>query len=118
MSESIEKKLLLGNLYDYYARLLTEKQREILDQYCMDDLSLVEISENLGISRQAVYDTVRKAEKQMLGLEEILGLSDGYARRKVLLNEAMEMIRSVCENPTERFERLSAVEELLSQAAE
>ena len=44
MSESIEKKLLLGNLYDYYARLLTEKQREILDQYCMDDLSLVEIS--------------------------------------------------------------------------
>lgn len=70
----IEKKLRLSSLFNFYGNLLTDKQKEILEQYCDFDLSLGEIAENLGISRQAVYDTVKRAEKVLEGYEEKLGL--------------------------------------------
>jgi len=70
----IEKKLRLSSLFNFYGNLLTDKQKEILEQYCDFDLSLGEIAENLGISRQAVYDTVKRAEKVLESYEEKLGL--------------------------------------------
>lgn len=89
MSETIEKKLRMVDLYDHYGKLLTVKQQEILNQYCMEDLSLAEISENLEISRQAVFDAVRKAEKQLEELEKHLGMLSRQQRRKLLLDEAL-----------------------------
>ncbi len=91
MAETMEKKLRLGDLYDHYGKLLTPKQQEILDQYCMDDLSLAEISENLEISRQAVFDTVRKAERQFEELEGNLNLLARHQKRKNLLDEALKL---------------------------
>ena len=91
MAETIEKKLRLADLYDHYGKLLTPKQQEILDQYCMDDLSLAEISENLEISRQAVFDTVRKVEKQFEELEGNLNLLARHQKRKELLDEAVAL---------------------------
>lgn len=91
MAETMEKKLRLGDLYDHYGKLLTPKQQEILDQYCMDDLSLAEISENLEISRQAVFDTVRKAERQFEELEGNLNLLARHQKRKTLLDEALKL---------------------------
>jgi len=61
-------------LYDFYGELLTERQREFFDFYYNDDLSLSEIAENAGISRQGVRDVIVRAEAQMQEIEDKTGL--------------------------------------------
>ena len=55
----------INELMPFYLRLLTERQQEILKLYFYEDLSLTEIAENLNISRNGVYDTLKKAEKSL-----------------------------------------------------
>lgn len=61
-------------LLDFYGELLTDKQRECCDLHYNEDLSLSEIAEQLGISRQGVWDNIRRAETAMQELEEKTGL--------------------------------------------
>ena len=61
-------------LYDLYAPLLNERQREVLDLYYNEDQSLAEISENVGITRQGVRDCIVKSEVLLKGYEDALGL--------------------------------------------
>ena len=61
-------------LLDFYGELLTEKQRECFDLHCNEDLSLSEIADQLGISRQGVWDNIRRAESAMKDIEEKTGL--------------------------------------------
>ncbi|MCI8609254.1 MAG: putative DNA-binding protein [Firmicutes bacterium] len=61
-------------LNDFYGQLLTEKQRQVMELYHEENLSLAEIAEEFQISRQAVYDTLKKAEKSLNEYEEKLGL--------------------------------------------
>ena len=61
-------------LYDFYGELLTERQREFFDLYYNDDLSLSEIAENAGISRQGVRDVIVRAEGIMQEVEDKPGL--------------------------------------------
>jgi predicted DNA-binding protein YlxM (UPF0122 family) len=61
-------------LYDFYGELLTDRQREFFDLYYNDDLSLSEIAENAGISRQGVRDVIVRAEAQMQEIEDKTGL--------------------------------------------
>ena len=57
--------LTMALLYDYYGELLTEKQRTCFDLYYNQDLSLSEIAEDLGVTRQGVHDTLARAEAQL-----------------------------------------------------
>ena len=50
-------------LYDFYGELLTDNQKEIYEQFILEDLSLGEIAKERGISRQGVHDTIRRCEK-------------------------------------------------------
>lgn len=68
------KNLELGLLLDFYGDLLTPKQREFIDYYYNDDLSLAEIAQNVGITRQGVRDAIKRAEVQLTEMEERLGL--------------------------------------------
>ncbi len=61
-------------LYDFYGELLTERQKEFFDYYYNDDLSLSEIAENAGISRQGVRDVIVRAEAIMQEIEDKTGL--------------------------------------------
>lgn len=65
----------ISELLDRYGALLSEKQQRILDGYYNNDLSLSEIAENEGITRQGVSDFVKRSEAQLLEFEEKLGLS-------------------------------------------
>ncbi len=69
------KDLEIGYLFDFYGELLSARQREIFSLYYNEDLSLSEVAEQVGITRQGVRDTVKKAEEQLISLEENLGLA-------------------------------------------
>ncbi len=92
MSKNLEISLLL----DFYGDMLTEKQRDMVDYYYNDDLSLAEIAENEGITRQGVRDSIKRAEAQMLEMEERLGLTKRFtainADARAII-EAAEAIR-------------------------
>lgn len=60
MMSDLEKKNFYNSLYQYYGTLFTSKQQEMFESYYVDDFSLSEIAENLGVSRNAVWDTIKK----------------------------------------------------------
>ncbi len=68
----LEKVTHLNHLFDIYGQLLTEKQKRIFQLYYQDDLSLGEIGEEESISRQAVYDTLKRVSSLLEGYEEEL----------------------------------------------
>lgn len=75
--DSIAKESLL---YDFYGKLLTDRKRQVMELYHEEDLSLSEIAEEFGISRAAVYDSLKSAEKQLAEYENKLGLVEKFAR--------------------------------------
>ena len=70
----LSKNLLICDLLELYGKLLTEKQSKLLELYYFEDLSLSEIAENEGGSRQGAMDVIKRAEKELLKIEEELGL--------------------------------------------
>ena len=80
-SENLDISLLL----DFYGEMLTFRQREMLELYYDDDLSLSEISEQAGITRQGVRDAVKRAEAQLFELEEKIGMVRRFSRVKGLI---------------------------------
>ena len=82
-----EKDLSLSLLYDLYSPLLSEKKREVFEAYFLSDLSLAEISEETGTSRQAVHDMVKRCEKLLLGYEEKLHLVERFLNTKDMVKQ-------------------------------
>lgn len=74
-------------LYDFYGELLTEKQNEVMRLYHEENMSLGEIAEERGISRQGVYDTLKKAEKSLKDYEEKLGLVERFESNRKSIAE-------------------------------
>ena len=67
-------------LYDFYGPLLSERQREVFELYNEDNLSLSEIGQNIGVSRQAVHIAVNKAGDELVEYDEKLGLIAKHAK--------------------------------------
>ena len=74
-------------LFDFYGELLTEKQREYFDLHYNEDLSLAEIAEQGGISRQGVWDMIRRAEAAMTEIEEKTGLIKRFIERNAQIDQ-------------------------------
>ena len=87
MNELLEQALL----YDFYGELLTDRQKEIYEQFVLEDLSLGEIAQDAGISRQGVHDLVKRCNKLLEGYEEKLHLVEKFlsVRQKVEKMEAL-----------------------------
>lgn len=79
MSKDLSKDLSISMLMDFYAQLLTEKQRVMLDLYYNQDYSLSEIAEYADITRQGVRDSIKRGEKQLTELENTLGLAGRFS---------------------------------------
>ena len=84
-------------LYDFYGDVLTEKQRDFLNYYYNDDLSLSEIAQNEGITRQGVRDAIKRAETQLFLFEEKLGLKRRFDELKSGLDEISRMTEIINE---------------------
>ena len=83
----------LVKLFDRYAPLLTERQRQVMALSYNEDESLSEISENTGISRQGARDCLKKTEAQLLRYEEALGLVRREEAWQVRIERALELLR-------------------------
>lgn len=80
-------------LFDFYGELLTDKQREYFDLRYNEDLSLGEIAEQSGISRQGVWDIIRRAETAMTEIEEKTGLIKRFLERNAQIDEIIRELR-------------------------
>ncbi len=94
--------------------MLTDKQRDIMEQYCNLDLSLAEISENLDISRQAVHDTIKRSEKALEKVEDQLGLYQRYITRQMEFESIEKLLVTFMETRNE--EKLSEILKIVRSA--
>jgi uncharacterized protein len=94
----LEKTMRINSLFDFYQSLLTPKQRNYMALYYLDDYSLGEIAEEFQVSRQAVYDNIKRTEQMIEEYEAKLLLFERYIKRQELLEKLREAIMSENEN--------------------
>ena len=99
--ESIEK---ISLLYDFYGGLLTEKQRQVMELYHEENLSLAEIAEEIGISRQGDHDTLKKAEHLLTEYEDKLGLVAKLMKSRHAIAEIDRIIDGITDSLTASVE--------------
>lgn len=92
-----EKDLHYGTLLDYYGALLSLRQRDALNLYYNDDLSLAEIADEMGISRQGVRDAIKKGEAELSELEAALGIARSNTESKVLIDSIVRELSEICD---------------------
>lgn len=91
--EDLKKKVDLAFLSAFYGGLLTKNQRRILSLHCEEDLSLGEIAEETGISRQAAHETLTRAASKLTEMEAALGVAERFRRMESGLEEALSLLR-------------------------
>lgn len=82
-------------LFDFYGELLTDRQKEFFDLYYNEDLSLAEIAENYGISRQGVRDVIVRAESVMTEVEDRTGLMRRFLRSRDSVSAIEEAAKKI-----------------------
>lgn len=103
----MEKFLEIGLLYDFYGQMLTEKQRYIIELYYNNDFSLGEISESMDISRQGVYDILKRSEKLLYRYEEKLKLVEKFKKQQDRIREAYAILDSM--GGDEKIDRIKSI---------
>ncbi len=91
--DEIARKVELGWLAAFYGGLLTEKEREALRLHCDEDMSLGEIAQATGVSRQGVHETIARAEGKLAGMEDKLRLAERFRRMEEGLLRCREALR-------------------------
>lgn len=90
-------RLMQSMLLDFYGQLLTEKQRECYDLHYNEDLSLSEIAEHSGISRQAVWDNIHRAEAALKQTEDKTGLVKRFFETNTLIDSVKAKLEKLLE---------------------
>jgi len=95
----MDKRIYLNNLYDYYKELFTSKQQHYFEEYYYDNLSLSEIAENDGVSRNAVNNQIKIVEQKLEELETAMGLLE--KKNKIIKLISSEVSQDTLEKVTE-----------------
>jgi uncharacterized protein len=101
----LEKTTRMNYLYDFYQSLLTPKQRSYMALYYLEDFSLGEIAEENNVSRQAVYDNIKRTEAMLEEYEEKLSLFVKFQERSKLI----QVIREVLQEELPSRDKLSDI---------
>ncbi|MBM7578469.1 putative DNA-binding protein [Jeotgalibacillus terrae] len=104
----LEKTTRVNFLYDFYQMLLTPKQRSYMSLYYLDDYSLGEIAEEYDVSRQAVYDNIRRTEAMLEEYESKLLLFQKFQER----TKVIEQLKAAASEQTELLSIIDTLEEL------
>jgi predicted DNA-binding protein YlxM (UPF0122 family) len=91
----MEKLVRIGILFDFYGKLLSPKQYQVIELYYSNDLTLSEIGEVLKISRQGVFDTLKRAEDKLLKYEDKLGLVNKFYGSQEAIRESRNLAREI-----------------------
>ncbi|MBN6887136.1 putative DNA-binding protein [Cytobacillus horneckiae] len=94
----LEKTTRMNYLYDFYQSLLTPKQSSYMSLYYLDDFSLGEIAEEYDVSRQAVYDNIKRTEAMLEEYEEKLLLFHKFQERFKLIEEMKQLLKADSSN--------------------
>lgn len=113
----MNSKLETSLLYDFYGELLQDSQKKVVELYVNNDLSLSEVADNLGISRQGVRDSLDRANRNLHEYEEKLGLFEAYKKRQSRIGTVLSLLSELrhtecCE---EVLPQLELIEELLKE---
>lgn len=104
-------------LFDFYGELLTEHQRKVYEDVVYQDMSLGEIAEELGISRQGVHDLIRRCDRILQGYESKLHLVERFARAKETVRK-IEKLTDQGEGVMDMPKRLQAIRRLSHELLE
>ena len=114
MNEILEQALL----YDFYGELLTDHQKEVYEQFVLEDLSLGEIAREEGISRQGVHDLVKRCQKTLEGYEEKLHLGEKFLSIKEKVGQIDEMLDTYEETGRDKKEMISQIRQISNRIIE
>lgn len=111
----MNSRLDISLLYDFYGELLQPSQQRVTELCVNEDMSLSEVADLLGISRQGVRDSLSRAERKLCGYEEKLGLLRAYKERTAREDMIRSIIREIkaTEGRGELLPQLDKIEELL-----
>lgn len=110
--EEIEKKVELAWLMAFYGGMLTEKQRQVLSLHCEEDMSLGEIAQEAGITRQGVHDLLTRAARKLFDMEEKLGMAARFNRMESGIEQCRAYLRDKrYEEAEEALEALSRLDQ-------
>lgn len=112
----METKVELAYLYDFYGELLNEHQRQIFEDFVLNDFSLGEISAEVGISRQGVNDMVKRTSKKLVEYEERLHLVEKFMHIKGNVAQIHELAKQFKESKDENI--LNDIETISNQILE
>ncbi len=107
----LDKAIRMNYLFDFYQSLLTQKQRKYMSLYYLDDFSLGEIAEEFEVSRQAVYDNIKRTEVMLEDYEVKLMLLTKFVKRSELVTQMKSAIK-VNATPEEIMSLLDSLEKL------
>lgn len=114
MNEILEQSLL----YDFYGELLNDHQKEVYEQFVLDDLSLSEIAEEAGISRQGVHDLVKRCQKTLEGYEEKLHLVEKFLSIQEKVRQIDEVLDDYEETGTHPKEMILQIRQISNRIIE
>jgi uncharacterized protein len=107
----LEKTTRMNFLFDFYQSLLTEKQRSYMHLYYLDDHSLGEIADEYEISRQAVYDNIKRTDAMLEEYEDKLRLFEKFQQRQVVLEQLQIVVQTEPVNRERIFELVEQLKE-------
>lgn len=110
----MEKIVKQGLLYDFYGELLTEHQKKIYEDAVYNDMSLSEIAEQQGITRQGVHDLIKRCDKSLAGYENRLHLVEKFGVAKQKIYKLKEKL-AVLENQKAAEELEILINEILEE---
>lgn len=114
MNEILEQALL----YDFYGELLNDHQKHIYEQFVLEDLSLSEIAEDEGISRQGVHDLVKRCNKTLAGYEEKLHLVEKFLTIKEKIHQINEVLKEEHVEQTQTNEIIQNIKKISTEILE
>lgn len=103
-------------LYDFYGELLNDHQKQVYEDFILNDLSLSEIAEEKGISRQGVHDLVKRCTKTLEGYEEKLHLVEKFINTKNKINKINDLTRQF--ELTKKFELVEQIQKISNEILE
>lgn len=87
MTTDLERTMRMNYLYDFYQSLLTEKQQRYIELYYLEDFQFSEIAEEMNVTRQAVYDNLKRSRDMLEQYEATLGMYKNFNKRLELYDE-------------------------------